>query len=72
MKPSEMITCSNGCRAAWREDVRCGLIYGPYVFNGRFIGIMEYVGRNGKCVYCGGDLPRGRARRIMQRIQAAA
>lgn len=71
MTARQLMTCTRDCAGSLREDDRHGAIYGPYMHAGRFIGRLEYAGRSGACIYCGAQLPRGRAARIMRRLSGA-
>lgn len=67
-------TCTPGCAQCLREDRRSGLIYGPYAVEAVPTGTREFVqsyvfaAATGKCTYCGGDLPRHRARLLLRRF----
>ena len=66
------VTCSPSCADALREDTRCGLIYGPYATEvagkRKFLDRRAWACLSGTCVYCGGDLPRGRSRYLARHI----
>ena len=79
MNARQLQCCSANCASGLREDRRHGLIYGPYSDGTRepdgsphFIGALELAGLDDSCTYCRGPLPRGRAKRILQRLGKSA
>lgn len=69
-----METCSALCAQDLKEDRKVGLIYGPYGEKDadgklRFMSSFEFAGKSNCCTYCGGQLPSGRAKRILAIIE---
>jgi hypothetical protein len=59
------ITCTIGCAQDLREDIRAGLIYGPYaqkLDDGtlQFLSRRQWATLTGQCVYCGSPMPTRR------------
>jgi len=74
MSDTRLVTCSPACTSGLREDAKHGAIYGPFGIedeagNLRLVNRLEFAGHSDRCIYCGGDLPRGRARRILAEVE---
>lgn len=74
MNTRRMETCSPACYAGLGADRAAGAIYGPYGLltdqpgKFRFVNSLEFAGHTSACTYCGDDLPRGRAVRILRKL----
>jgi len=49
MKPK---FCSDGCKDGFRTDRRLGLIYGPFMLDGKLVSWEEGTAKSGECAYC--------------------
>lgn len=50
---SSALACSNLCFDSYKSDLENGLIYGPYILNGKHISPEEFSTKTGHCIYCG-------------------
>lgn len=66
------VTCSKGCADGLKSDRQHGLIYGPYLVEGKPANMARWCAYSGECGYCRADLPTRRAAWLRRKLTQAA
>jgi hypothetical protein len=54
LRGEKYFVCHAGCKISFREDIRHGVIYGPYKINGKLVSAATFsMAKPRTCIYCG-------------------